>query len=232
MMLAYKAWRESAARFGVSVLALLWIGLVFVVLQPGRVGASAADTYVPFIRHAMYEGFVREMFIVFAMVLGFGGLLQERARGTVGFTLALPVSRTRLLTVRALIGLLEVVGLALIPALVLVCVSPLVHEGYPLSEAVRFSALWSGAGMAIFAIAFVLSTAVGGEIAAPAACVATIFLYLVVAEVPPLGALPAFNVLQLMNAGGPLPLTRLLLTIGVACGLVAVADGVTRRQDF
>jgi ABC-2 type transport system permease protein len=232
-MLAYKAWRESAARFGVSGLALLWIGLVFVVLQPGRVQATnAADTYVPFIRHAMYEGFVREMFIIFAMVLGFGGLLQERARGTVGFTLALPVSRTRLVTVRALIGLLEVVGLALLPALIVVCVSPLVHESYPLGEALRFSALWSGAGMAIFGMAFVVSTAVGGEIAAPAACVATIFLYLVIAEVPPLREVPAFNVLQLMNAGGSLPLTRLLLTMSAALGLVAVGDTVTRWQDF
>lgn len=86
--------------------------------------------------------------------------------------------------------------------------------------------------MVIFAMAFVLSTAVGGEIAAPATCVATILLYLVIAEVPPLRALPAFNVLQLMNAGGPLPLTRLLLTMSVALGLVAVGDTVTRRQDF
>lgn len=231
-MLAYKAWRESATRFGISALALLWIGVVFVVLQPGRVGATAVDTYVPFIRHAMYEGFVREMFIVFSMVLGFGGLLQERARGTVGFTLALPVSRTRLVTVRALVGLLEVVGLALLPALILVCVSPLVHEGYPLGEAVRFSALWSGAGMVIFAMAFVLSTAVGGEIAAPAACIATIFVYLVIAEAPLLRAIPAFNVLQLMNAGDPLPLTRLLLTMSAALGLLAIGDIVTRRQDF
>ena len=46
-MLAYKAWRESAARFGVSGLALLWIGLIFVVLQPGRAHANAADTSVP-----------------------------------------------------------------------------------------------------------------------------------------------------------------------------------------
>lgn len=230
-MLAYKAWRESAARFGVSAITLLWIGLVFVVLQPGRLDANP-DTYVPFIRHAMYEGFIREMYIVFAMVLGFGGLLQERARGTAGFTLTLPVSRTRLLTVRALIGLLEVVGLALLPALIVVCVSPFVHERYPLDEAVRFSALWSGAGMVIFAMAFALSTAVGGEIAAPAACIGMIFLYLVIVEVPPLGAVPAFNVLQLMNAGCPLPLTRLLFTTGAALGLVAVGDAVTRRQDF
>jgi ABC-2 type transport system permease protein len=231
-MLAYKAWRESAARFGVGASALLWIGLVFVVLQPGRVGVNASDTYVPFVRHAIYEGFVREMFIIFAMVLGFGGLVQERVRGTVGFTLALPVSRTRLVSVRAAVGLFEVIGLAHLPALVLVCVSPLVHELYPLGEAMRFSALWSGAGMVIFAMAFVLSTVVGGEIAAPSACVATLFLYVVIAQVPPFRALPSFNVLQLMNAVTPLPLTRLLLTMSVALGLVAVGDAVTRRQDF
>src|ERR1700686_4238542 len=100
--------------------------------------------------------------------------LSQQIRHAIGFTLALPVSRARLVTIRALVGLLEVVSLALLPALILVCVSPFVHESYPLGEALRFSALWSGAGIAIFAMAFVLSTVVGGEIAAPAACIAAL----------------------------------------------------------
>ena len=232
MMLIYKAWRESRARFGVSVVALLWISVVFVVLQPGRDDAHVPHTYLPFIRHAVYEGFLREMFVVFAMVLGFGGLAQERARGTVGFTLALPVSRARLVGVRAAAGLLETVALAHVPGLVLVCASPLVQELYPVGEALRFSAAWSAAGSAIFAMAFAVSTIVSGGIAAPAVSIATLFLYLVIAQVPPFRALSSLDVLTLMNAVTPLPLTRLLLTIGVALGLVGVGDAITRRQDF
>jgi ABC-2 type transport system permease protein len=227
-MLAYKAWRESRSRFLISGLALIWFALVFVVLQPGRGGAS----YAPYVRRAIYESFIRELFIVFVVVLGPGGLLQERVRGTVGFTLALPVSRTRLVVTRAAIGVAEIVALALLPALVISTVSPPFGDFYPIADTLRFAVLWSGTGAVVFSTAFLLSIILAGEYSAPAAGFGVLFSYFAIINSPWLRHLRYLNVFEVMNLDGPLPWLRLLGMALVSVGSIAAGTYITHRQDF
>ncbi len=75
---------------------------------------------------------MRELWALFAVVLGTGGLLAQAAGGGALFTLSLPVSRSRVLTVRAATVLAELAILAIVPALLLPLLSPGIGQTYSL----------------------------------------------------------------------------------------------------
>jgi len=94
-------WRESRTRFLISAAFVVGMCLVFVLFEDSfdaQMAAKSAplNTYAGYVYRRVYAGFVRGMFTMLALVLGLGGLQRERARQTIGFTLALPVSRWRL----------------------------------------------------------------------------------------------------------------------------------------
>src|SRR5579871_2717430 len=98
-MLYYKMWRESWIRFVISAVALLWMcGSVVLLQRQVRAHADEPLSYERYIWSAVYKANVLDLFILLVIVLGLGGVLQERAQGTAGFTLSLPVSRWRLTT--------------------------------------------------------------------------------------------------------------------------------------
>jgi ABC-2 type transport system permease protein len=167
-MLWYKAWVESRVRFmlAATVTLLLCAASVFwhdAIRSFLATHSGPADTYVSYIYRVLYQGFPKILFLTFAMILGMGGLLRERELGTAGFTLALPASRARLTLVRAAVGLIEVITLAMMPAIVIAAVSPIVHETYPVSQAVEFGLLWSAGGAALFSVAFLASSLFAGD---------------------------------------------------------------------
>jgi ABC-2 type transport system permease protein len=231
-MLAYKAWLESRVRFAVSAVALGWLCAVYVVWQPARADAQPPMTYQTYISHAIYDSVLPLLFVGSVLVLGLGGLLQEKARGTAGFTLALPLSRARHVAARATVGLIETGALALLPAAVVYGGAPLVGESYPLARALHFFVLWAGAGSVVFAGALLVSTVVAGEYSAPVVCYAALFLYLVIVNLPPLDRFPLLNLFAVMSLRGPVPWLALSGTMLAALGLVAIGRAATARQDF
>jgi ABC-2 type transport system permease protein len=207
-MLAYKAWCESRVRFLVSAAALAWFCSLFVIFRPGVHDASQM-AYAEFVADKIYGDGIMQMFMIFVLVLGMGGLLQERARGSVGFTLSLPVTRTRLIAMRAGVGLAETAALALMPALILLIVSPTVHETCPPSV-LALSAQWAADGAALFALAFLLSTILAGPYAALIASLALLFAYALFVRLPvPMTLAPLFTL-----------------------ALVAASAWIVERQDF
>src|SRR4051812_30686532 len=103
-LLLFKAWRESRTRFLLcgGTIAMLCITVVLFNVpmrnNPGSVPHGfKALTYNEHVYHFIYSGTAKGLFSVLVLFLGLGGLLRERGRGTAPFTLALPVSRTRLI---------------------------------------------------------------------------------------------------------------------------------------
>jgi ABC-type transport system involved in multi-copper enzyme maturation permease subunit len=251
MMLWYKAWRESRVRFAISATALAGFCLLIVIFHeqirsaggvpPGMRGHSYSEHIYNFI-----YGTAKGIFLLFVLpFLGLGGLLREKAHRTVGFTLALPVSRLSVIGAHVGIGLLEVAALALIPALIVPAISPLVHESYPFSQALHFSVLWLVCGAVVFASAFLLSVVLSGDYSAPVAYIIIFFLQdLILASAP----LERYRLKIIWIAGefgtmhwdaqrdlllsGPLPWLRLLTITLVTISLLAIAAQVTQRQDF
>lgn len=240
-MLWYKMWRESLTRFAISAAALLWMcGAVVVLQQRVRAHADEPLSYAHYIWSAVYKANVLDLFILLVIVLGLGGVLQERAQGTVGFTLSLPVSRWRLTAVRAATGFMQVAILALLPALLIPLLSPFVGEAYPFARALQFSVLWAGCGMVIFALSFFFSVVLPGAYSPAIASIAGVLTFSAVAELPLFERYPALDLVETMHgtqlsisAGAtPLPWLSLGLYVLVALCLVGATSNITARRDF
>lgn len=253
-MLWYKAWVESRVRFLLAASVTLVACTASVVwhdpLQSFLAARSpSVDTYISYIYRVWYAGFARTLFMIFAVILGLGGLLRERELGTATFTLALPFSRVRLMLVRATAGLLEVAALAAIPAIVGIAVSPLVHQRYPAAQAVEFALLWSAGGGALFGVAFLASACLAGEYTAFVVAEVVLFGHTVSTQFTRI-AHPAtrpylFTVQEIMSGFhmayfdsrarllvGPFPVVPVTMLALVTCALIGCAILSTVREDF
>jgi ABC-2 type transport system permease protein len=243
-MLWYKAWRESRTRFLIAAFVLIGMCLAFVLFQNTFRAEIGVKTYVGYIHKLVYGGSARGLFLIFALVLGLGGLNKERALNTESFTLALPVSRLRLVTVRAVVGLLETAILSALPPLLIPDFSRFVHESYPFSQALQFGLLWIGCGAVVFAAAFLSSTVLAGDYSALTVAFLALMFYPPAVRFTALKRYP-LDIHYIMNGNkmpyfdsrtdlfiGPFPWTILLVLIVVTFGLLALAARITQEQEF
>jgi ABC-2 type transport system permease protein len=244
-MLCYKAWLESQTRFLLGALTIAGLCVGFVLFHRDGVRVfERPPTYVEYIWELVYKGYLRELFVLLALLLGVGGLLRERDFGTASFTLALPVSRLRLVSARAAVGLLQVAALSLLPALLIPTLSPLAGQLYPWSQALQFAAFWAAAGSLFFMIGFLASSLLGGEYTAPVVAFLGLLVYSVIADLP-FFERHSLDVHDIMSGTGmryfqpngslligPLPWKTLAVILWIAFSLVALAGQITRRQEF
>lgn len=175
-MLWRKAWVETRWRALIGLGILLCAAGAMVLLYPQvmrlvpSVPPDDGSTITRQIREAAalmrdYRGYVfaqwfrqslPQLWTIMAALLGSGGLLTQ---GTALFTLSLPVSREQLSRVRAIVGLGELLALAIVPTLLVPLLSPAVGESYPLGDALLHALCVFVAGTVFFSVAFLLSTA-------------------------------------------------------------------------
>ena len=96
-----------------------------------------------------------------------GGLLREKATGSSAFTLALPVSRGRLMMVRICTGLAQAVTLAIVPWIAMFSVGSIFGKTHSFSQAAYYLVLLLGGGLLFFAMAVLVSSLISGEYTAP-----------------------------------------------------------------
>lgn len=238
-MLWYKMWRESWVRFAISAAALLWMcGAVVALQKQVRAHSDESLSYAHYIWSAIYKANALDLFILLVIVLGLGGVLQERAQGTAGFTLSLPISRWRLTAARAVMGFVQVTVLALLPALLIPVLSAVVGETFPFARALQFSVLWAGCGTVVFAMSFFFSAVLPGAYSPAIATVAGVLMCSVLAELPLLERYPSLDVVRTMrgapltNVAAPLPWLSLCIYALVALCLVSAAGSIVARRDF
>jgi ABC-2 type transport system permease protein len=254
MMIWHKVWLESRLRLFLGA-AVIGAGCAVAVLfhTPIRAALAAGtpplNTDAAYMYRVVYQGFVRLAFMMMAFILGLGGLLRERDLGTSGFTLALPVTRLRLLAVRAAAGLLELAALAILPVVVIAALSPIAHIQYPLSQTLRFAVLWVAAGSTLFAAAFLCSSLMGGEYTAFVVAWIAFFGHTVTTQYirirhPELSAY-LFTVPEVMSGFrmayfdasarvlvGPFPLTIVTVVSAASASMISAAVAYTDRRDF
>src|SRR4051812_3132249 len=119
-MLLYKAWRESRMRFLLSAAIIGLMCLVYTLFHARLFPGVAHDhptvtTYIQYLHSTIFGGLTRGLLQMSCLVLGLGGLQRDREQNRLGFTLALPVSRIRLVASRATLGMLQVVALSAVP---------------------------------------------------------------------------------------------------------------------
>jgi ABC-2 type transport system permease protein len=172
-MLWYKAWLETRSRFLVALIGAtaLCASVVYQLDQGDKKGLvrRARPDSLP---AGLFDGhsFLVLIWVVAVTLLMMGGLLRERSNGASSFTLALPVSRLKLMGVRIGLGLAQALALAVVPWSVMFLVQGVVGKTHSFPQAVFHVALLMTGGMVFFGIALLISSLIDGEYTAPSAC--------------------------------------------------------------
>jgi ABC-2 type transport system permease protein len=254
-MLWHKSWVDTRWRFlvGLALLTLSALGVVFayprvmrlIPLAPpvdtsGEIGrqikeaVDLARNYRGYVWSQWFRQNMLQMWTVFAVLLGSGSLLAQGSRGGL-FTLSLPVSRNRLLWVRAATALAELAALAVVPALLLPLLSPAIGQTYGVADALVHGACMFAAGTVFFSLAFLLSTTFD-DLWRP------LLIALVVAMVLALcpqvfRELSPYSVFTVMSGEvyfrtGRLPLVGMLVSAAASAAMLYVATLTLARRDF
>ncbi len=247
-----KVWRESRVRFLAIALTLSALCAFAVLFEPyvrqHQVPIALRlreGSYTEYIYNLIYSGTAKGIYALLVIFLGLGGLQRERANRSAGFTLALPVSRLRVVGSQIAVGTIELVVLALVPAILIPSLSAFSHRLYPLPIALHFSVLWFFGGLVIFAASFLLSVVTPGEYTAPVVCYLALVLHTFLAAWHPLAGY-RLNLMWIMgefqtmrwNAAHtllqppPLSWPRMSGLAFFALLLLSAAIRVTDKQDF
>jgi len=239
-VLWYKAWLETRGRFLVSLCAISIIIAFFVhhaehVITP----EPKRETYflLFFVHH-----YLAGLWILSVVLLGMGGLLRERAIGTSSLTLALPVSRTRVVGVQIALGILEAILLAVLPWSVILFTTDLAGRTFPASQAVFYILLLISGGLVYFALAVLISSLIEGEYTAPAVVYGLVVLsgiiFSSVDSLRPYADLWRFmggdnyfnHVTYLLS--GPFPWFGALTALVVAALMLLASVAVIQKREF
>jgi hypothetical protein len=179
-MLWYKAWLETRWRFLIG-LALLLMGACGMAVEyhavqglmplasslPAGDGVLARVVQRAIAVESTYRGYVwwnwfgqnlPHLWILFAAIIGTGGLVAQASTGESLFTLSMPASRTAILATRVATGLGELLVLAFAPSLVIPVLSAAVGQSFGVGDALVFGACVFVAGSMFFSLASLLST--------------------------------------------------------------------------
>jgi ABC-2 type transport system permease protein len=165
-MLWYKTWLETRSRFLLSLLNI--VALCSFSVYHGTEGAmpyTKSDYYFAVLHGG--HSLLCMLWVLAVTLLAMGGLLREKAVGTAPFTLALPVSRARLLAVRISLVLGEAMALVIVPWIAMFLIGALNGKTHSFYQASFHMVLLAGGGVSFLGMALLISSLVEGEYTAP-----------------------------------------------------------------
>jgi len=245
-MLWYKSLREirTVTLIGSAAMAAACVLVVF-YQQPMRASADAPMTYIAYIWKSIYNSIGRDIFLILSIILGSGGLLQERAHGTSGFTLTLPVSRRHIVITRAVMGYCSILIIAAVPIFAVPAASHYIGESYPVAQTCGFFALWSAGGAVFYGFTFLLAHRLEGEYISVLLAIPALMLYGALLNLPWLSRLPMLNIFHVINGEdmpfflesqhlltGPLPWLTLGAMFAVSAAFILLAARRIQSLDF
>jgi hypothetical protein len=254
-MLWYKSWLETRWRFligiGLSMVSAATVVLYYpelIKLMPlagiidasGEIGRQIKESvelsrsYRGYIWSQWFRQNETQLGTLFAVLLGSGSPLS-RGSGAVLFTLSLPASRNRLVGIRAATGLLQLLALALAPALIVPLLSPAVGETYSVPGALIHALCFFIVSGLFFSLAFLLST-VFDDLWRPLLIVCSIAVVLALFE-GVLRNLAPYGVFRVMSGEvyfrtGQLPWIGLTASAGGSLAMLYAASVNIARRDF
>ena len=254
-MLWHKAWMETRGRFitGLVILTVMagvnvYEYLVTQRMMPLAESAIAGDSSPlgAAIREAValqreFRGFIwynairdnlTQMGVLFAVLLGCGGLLAETKKGSAMFTLSLPVTRKQLLGARVGTGLAQCFAIAMVPPLVIPLLAPAIGQHFSIIDSLAHGLCLFFVGALFFSLASFLSTLFGDIwrpllIAVFIACVAALAQFVA----PELGVFKVMSGESYFRTGS-LPWMGFVTTAVLASALLYSAAETLERRDF
>ncbi len=165
-MLWFKAWLETRGRFLISLFGILSLCSYSVLHGERQAIPQTLRSYYNYVLADGY-GLLAVMWVLAVTLLMMGGLLREHALGSASFTLALPVSRRRLMIVRISVGALQAGMVAILPAVAMSLIARIWSGSFSASQSLFHLVLLLTGGAVFFAIALLVSSLVSGEYTAP-----------------------------------------------------------------
>jgi ABC-2 type transport system permease protein len=251
-MLWYKSWLETRWRFLVGLGLLLCAAAAAVLTYPQvlkllpqvpanvdgvlgeriREAAELARSFRGYVWSSWFRQNLSEGATLFAVLLGTASLLS--LSGGALFTLSLPVSRRRLVGVRAATGLAELFVLVLIPSLLMPLLAPAIGEHYALGSALIHGLCLFIAASVFFSLALLLSTVFGDLWRPLLIALAVAFALVLVDQFLPSPAWSLYDVMsgEAYYRTGRLPWGGLLAASAVSAALHSAAVFSFDRRDF
>lgn len=255
-MLWHKAWLETRTRFviGLVILTVMAGAKVYeyvfaqraLPLAEAMLSDTDASPLGAAIREAVqvqreFRGFIwytsfrdnlASMGVLFAVLLGCGGLVAESKKGSALVTLSLPVTRKQLLGARVGVGLAQCFTIAVVPPLVIPLLAPAVGQTFSVIDALAHGICLFVVGAVFFSLASFLSTLFGDIwrpllIAGFIACLAAIVQF----------AAPELGLFKVMSGesyfrDGSLPWAGFVVSAVLASALLYSAAETLERRDF
>jgi len=255
-MLWHKAWLETRWRFIAAMVILTLMAGVnvyeYVVTQrmmplaESIVSGGDRSPLDAAIREAIaiqreFRGFIwynairdnlTQMGVLFAVLLGCGGLLGESKKGSPLFTLSLPVTRKQLLGARLGTGLAQCFAIAMLPPLVIPLLAPAVGQSFSVFEALAHGLCLFFVGALFFSLAAFLS-ALFGDFRRPLLIAVFVACLAVLVQL----AVPEIGLFKVMSGesyfkNGSLPWMGLVTSAVLASALLYSAAETLERRDF
>ncbi|MGB6690733.1 MAG: hypothetical protein WBE76_23095 [Terracidiphilus sp.] len=234
-MLWYKAWLETRARFLTSLVIVTVISAFFVFHNQGD-----PEWNTEFYRLLFgHQQVLATLWIFLVILLGMGGIVREKAIGTSAFTLTLPVSKTRLLSVRAGMGVIEAIALAIVPWAAVFVICSITKMPILISQVGLYVLLLIGGGLVYFTLAVLISSLIAGEYTAPAVAFGVALVATVVWDV----YLQPFSNREMLTGAfsvdrrtyllsGHLPWLGILASLSVAAVMLLASIMIVQRREF
>lgn len=253
-MLWYKAWLETRWKFLVGLVLGAGFAVLMVLAHPALSGVQVDLSAVPepfrevaeegLRLSTTYNGYVWSQWFgknflqtltFFAVLIGVGGVVTESSRGSALWTLSLPVSRARLLGVRAAVGAVELLALAVLPSLLIPVLSPAVGQSYSVADALLYSLIAFAAGQVFYCLALLLSTVFRDQLKPLVLCLAAAFGMGIASVLS--RRVAGYTVYAVMSGEklfkeGALPWAGLAVCLTLAAAMFFVALRVLERRDF
>jgi ABC-2 type transport system permease protein len=236
-VLWYKAWLETRSRFLICLATLTLFSGIFVHHAQGLVRPELQSDFNRLL--FVNQQFLVIMWVLAVVLLGMGGIVREKAAGTSSLTLALPVTRRRLLGVRVGTGVLEATVLGVAPWVAVLLVSSFARKPILITQVASYVLLLVGGGLVYFALAVLISSLVSGEYTAPALAFGIVLLAAMLFD----AWLRQFNLWRLVTGdfsidrstyllSGHLPWLGILSSLSIAALMLLASNFVVQRREF
>jgi ABC-type transport system involved in multi-copper enzyme maturation permease subunit len=239
-VLWYKAWLETRSRFLISLFGIAAL-CSYNVFHEDRLLPLDYPRLAYYYR-VLHGGhlILAPMWVLAVTLLMMGGLVREKAIGVSSFTLALPVSRTRLMSVRISVGLIQAMALAILPWSAMFLVANLTGRAHSIAQAGFHLVLLAGGGLVFFALALLISSLVEGEYTAP---MVSYGILIALAVAIGRGFLRPYSPWEFIMGEeyidihtfllvGPIPWLHLAVSILLAALLTAISVKAIQRREF
>ena len=230
-MLWYKTWLETRSRFLISLTGITSICSLFAISEEIKIhyyGVLSAA-----------HSILAVLWVLSMTLLIMGGLLREKSLNSSSFTLTLPISRLRIMTIRIGVAFAQGFTLIVIPWLAMLLIGGLGKPGLAMQTIFHLTLLLAG-GSLFGSIALLASSLIEGEYTAPVVSYGVcVVLAIAFSSLPlrPFSPWAFFLGSEYLDHRtnllvGPLPWLHVVSTGLASMCLVMVSVYVIQRKDF